>query len=389
MYNKITKQQKGVATLTVSVSVALLMAVAAVGMMRSGMLEQRIAANDLRMREAQEIAERGMAGVISSSSLPSNVQDCPSPNPLGFIEMEGEDFIFSGSNIPGSATSEEYRNLVLWCYNSSNKIYFVRSQAEIPSPKPNEEPVVKAFVEGWFKKRESYFKEEADMPAPFFVKGDFCRKTLNKNGKENKSCNGNFSMGVSQDINPFLPSYGHWLTVTGEYDVSILSQNTNRNQEAPSGAVNKQSLESTAWDNFFSASIEEAKSLANKDDLFYFFKGEDVINNSVVEGGVLGSRESPVVLILERYQQGQNWVCPKLQIEIFGIVYINGSCEVSGWANAKIYGSIISDGSLSDFNATSNHYKFESDVWSNLKSKKSEAFLIPGTWRDFEPEPQP
>lgn len=373
-------RQSGVATLAVSVGVALLMAVAAVGMMRSGLLEQKIAANDLRMREAQEIAERGMARVISSSSLFE--EECPSLNSSGFIEMEREDFIFPNSdNIFGPTTNEAYRNLVLQCYNSSNEIYFVRSQALIPSPEPDKNPVVKAFVEGWFQKRKSLINEGVGLPSVFLVNGDFCKDECNQNGNGGGGPKILNSIGV-----PGVEASG------GTVNIGVFST-YQADKEKPNSVLMMSA--GSAWNYVFDIKFDDAKKMAtqNPGEPFYFFQGVNNINNSVpeVKNGALGSKEKPVVLILEAYLQGsgqnQRSVCPTLGIKVFGVVYIKGPCDyANGWGNAEIYGSVISDGSLDKFTANSEHYKFEETSWNYLKNKKSEAFLVPGTWRDFEPQ---
>lgn len=373
-------RQNGVATLVVSVGVALLMAVAAVGMMRSGMLEQRIAANDLRMREAQEIAERGMARVISSSSLPSNVQDCPSPNPLGFIEMEGEDFIFPGSNIPESATSEEYRNLVLWCYNSSNKIYFVRSQAEIPSPEPDKEPIVKAFVESWFASNTSYLKNSFDKTL-FFTKGDFCPVSNKGGGKNNQKNSCSVNIG---NVETWV-----WAVATGVANVDDLPKNNTKIPEDAGISYKDIGNVNTAWEYAFDVTLAEAKDLARKDPgkPFYYFP-DGGLNNS--DKNFTSSSKNPVVVIFD--SDGRKNNCPKINgdIEIHGVVYINDPnnlCDEIGLGNMKLYGSMISDGDVNGLNGNPTFNKFEGDLSSVLKSDKS--FIIPGTWRDFKPEPQP
>lgn len=376
-------RQSGVATLVVSVGVALLMAVAAVGMMRSGLLEQKIAANDLRMREAQEIAERGMARVISSSSLPSSVKECPSPNSLGFMDLSEENFNSPhSSNVSGLTTNEEYKNLVKLCYKplGGSKIYFVRSQAEIPSPKPDKEPVVKAFVESWFASNTSYLKNSFDKTL-FFTKGDFCPVSNKGGGKNNQKNSCRVNIG---NVETWV-----WAVATGVANVDDLPKNNTKIPEDAGISYKDIGNVNTAWEYAFDVTLAEAKDLARKDPgkPFYYFP-DGGLNNS--DKNFTSSSKNPVVVIFD--SDGSKNNCPKINgnIEIHGVVYINDPnnlCDEIGLGNMKLYGSMISDGDVNRLNSNLTFNKFEGDLSSVLKSDKS--FIIPGTWRDFKPEPQP
>lgn len=378
-------RQRGVATLVVSVGVALLMAVAAVGMMRSGMLEQKIAANDLRMREAQEIAEAGMQYVIASGSAPGN--QCP-PD----LNLSNNNYIFNKidlSSVVGvQTTSESYGVSVRWCHKtlSNTKIYFVRSQAEIPSAEAGKDPVVKAFVESWFIKKKDSFLNDVDVFPPFFVKGDFCPEVV-KNNRSSPSCNGNASIG---DSGAYNQDYGKWVIASGVANVGSLHQkNSQSNKPAgvPSSVIeSNREINSSAWEYAFNVTLAKAKALAleNKGEPFYYF-GNKNVNSSVVGGHKpLGSKTNPIVLIIEKDSKGK---CPNVQLDVYGVVYINGPCDENGWGNAKIYGSVISDGSITKLTGNPTFYKFDATLWSGLVG--SAGFIVPGTWRDFEPEPQP
>lgn len=374
--------QRGVATLVVSVGVALLMAVAAVGMMRSGMLEQKIAANDLRVREAQEIAEAGMEYAIASGLAPSN--QCPSD--LNLIDNK---FNFTSNEnilnqiIAVQTTGEPYRPSIRWCFKelSVGKIYFVRSQAEIPSLEVDRDPVVKAFVEGWFKKRESYFKDGIDAPAPFLVNGNFCK--IIKNGK-NDCSKGNKNLiepPAYQDSN-----YGFWVTASGEAEIDFLVKDNVNLPAKPLIADEKKNIIS-AWGAVFDVSIEEAKALAisNPGQPFYYFGDEMVSSNDLKKGR---SNADPIVLIFDR---DVGVKCPKVNgaSVIYGVIYFRDSknrCKEAGLGNLELHGSIVSDGNIDGINGDPFFYKFDNNTWGALKGWKSEAFIIPGTWRDFEPQ---
>lgn len=386
MHNQAMARQRGVATLVVSVGVALLMAVAAVGMMRSGMLEQRIAANDLRVREAQEIAEAGMEYAIASGLAPSN--QCPSDlnlidNKFNFTSNENRNIL---NQIIAVQTAEEsYSPSIGWCYKELNggKIYFVRSQAEIPSSEVGRDPVVKAFVESWFIKKKDSFLNDVDVFPPFFVKGDFCPEVV-KNKRPSPSCNGNASIG---DLGAYNQDYGKWVIASGVANVDSLHQKNSQSNKpagAPSSVIeSNREINSSAWEYAFNVTLDEAKELAlkNPGEPFYYFGGGNV--NSGVHKNPLGSKTNPIVLIIEKDSKGK---CPNVGLDVYGVVYINGPCDDNnGWGSGEIHGSIISDGSITGLNANTIFYKFDDTLWNGLVG--GAGFVIPGTWRDFEPQP--
>jgi hypothetical protein len=358
MHDQARARQKGVATLVVSVGVALLMAVAAVGMMRSGLLEQKIAANDIRAREAQEIAQAGWEYVLAAGTVTD--QACPSD-----MNISGAAFDFALPENFGlglnQGSGENYIKTISWCYQNSGgeKFYFARSAAKSVNSGAS------AFVEGFFK-RESILNAGIPVLPPFFVNGDFCTA-----GNSNK-CNGNPSI---TGMPPVL--------ATGSVDVSSFGISNSSEYTQPNVLSDKNAT--TAWDYVFGISIEEAKLMAGNapGNPFYYFNDGRNINNST---GDLGSLSSPVVLIVSNPDESK---CSNINgsIKIYGIVYFGGACKANGWGNSTIYGSVVSDGDIYKLNATSNHYKISDESWNALSEKSLGTTLIPGTWKDFEIKP--
>lgn len=381
-----SRRQRGVATLVVSVGVALLMAVAAVGMMRSGLLEQKIAANDLRVREAQEIAEAGIEYMIASGLAPNN--QCPSDlnltdNKFNFISNENRNIL--NQIIAVQTAGESYNPSIRWCYKelSVGKIYFVRSQVDIPSLEVGRDPVVKAFVESWFVKKKDYFLNNIGILPPFFVKGDFCPEVV-KNKNSSPSCNGNASIG---DVGAYNQDYGKWVIASGIANVGSLHEKNSQNNkpaDAPGSVIeNNREINSSAWEYAFNVTLAKAKALAleNQGEPFYYF-GDNNVNPGSAKKNQLGSKTNPIILIIEKNSKGD---CPNVQLDVYGVIYISGPCDVNGWGSGKVYGSIISDGNITGLNANTIFYKFDEALWSGLIG--SAGFVIPGTWRDFDPQP--
>lgn len=161
-----SRRQRGVATLMVSVSIALLMAVAAVGMMRSGMLEQRIAANDMRSREVQELAQAGWDYVMASGNV-GVISECDDPLPINLPKLSIQ--------FPKPETIEELEVEFFGCYKDvgGKRNYRVKSVAR----SKNSNLGISAVVEAIFQRGSLLKLGAEEMASPFLVKGEFCQTT--------------------------------------------------------------------------------------------------------------------------------------------------------------------------------------------------------------------
>lgn len=362
MHNQAMARQRGVATLVVSVGVALLMAVAAVGMMRSGMLEQRIAANDIRAREAQEIAQAGLESIMVSSYVPD--QACVKDSDGALDLRDGQLIAFNGSpSAPideSSQTSKEGYILPLVKGCSFEGYYFVRSQARLSS-NPSE-PIY--FMEAWFQRIESPNLKLDKLP-PILARR-FCAN----------SCTGSPSI----DIPPDSPSYPLWVWITEEESVDTSVFQKSAKDKIPKLNSEKVSVGVSMWDYVFGISLDDAKEMATSSPgkPFYYFSNGKNINSSA---DLISSEKNPVVLILDSNDGGK---CPKINgnIDIYGIVYVSNACKENGWGNAKIIGSVVYDGDIDKLNANPTFIGFSKGGFDAIK-RNSSVFIIPGTWRDF------
>lgn len=348
--------QRGVATLLISVSIALLMAVAAVGMMRSGMLEQRIVANEMRSREAQELAQAGWDYVMASGSVPAEL--C-----LGSSIEEQKYHLkqLSESFADSKPVTTEAKNVEFFgCYKSigGKKIYRVKSVAKsIDSSETT-------FVDAVFRKDSLLSLGSEEMVSSFLVNGDFCF---------NKS-NGNKCLGSIYSTN--VPG----VVATGNISTSDFKD---RNSYFALAEKNKSIDGKTAWSYVFGISFEDAKLMAknNPKNPFYY------ASVNISGGEVLGSREKPVIVILGDKTNGK---CSEIvgNSIIYGIVYVRPECvdDFNGVGNSTIYGSIVADGSINKITGSSSINQFDSGGWNYLVGldKDSMGFLIPGTWKDFD-----
>lgn len=357
MHNQAMARQRGVATLVVSVGVALLMAVAAVGMMRSGMLEQKIAANDIRAREAQEIAQAGLESIMASSYVPAQacVRDANNILDLRDGKLGAFNGIPSVPNSQSQQTSQEsYTQSIKGCYFEGR--YFARSQVKL-----NAEPVkTEYFVEAWFQ-RSSLINNEMAVPPLFFIKGNFC----------SGGCNNSAKIFESYGTSDLEDSPG--VIATGTINVNGIMPYEADEGDPGSNAFGGKS----AWDYVFPGiKLADAKIKANqKSDDGWFYLNDNVHGN-------YGNSITPVIIIVG--EKNGNCVNINGDAVIYGIVYFENGCKANGWGNAKIYGSVVSDGDFDKLTAHSEHRKLSESSWNKLKEANSDGvFVIPGTWKDF------
>ena len=142
------------------------------------------------------------------------------------------------------------------------------------------------------------------------------------------------------------------------------------------------------WDATFNITRSEMETLAgasSSDNIFWFSSGSGDATDSPY-----GSPTSPAILIFED--------CPGFQgnATIIGIIFSDAStCDLQGWGNHKIKGSMIVNGDVTKFTANAVFeaaYIEGSD--SELSSPNDTAFdendfagnikLLPGTWTDTD-----
>lgn len=353
MHNQAMARQRGVATLVVSVGVALLMAVAAVGMMRSGILEQKIAANDIRARKAQEVAQAGLEYVLASNAVPET--NCPSDGNLAFDESN---YLFKEGAVAVSVPvlTSGYPVAISGCSSNASgaTFYFVRSRV-------SSFDTANYFVESWFFRKKSVLNSNLSGLPSLMVVGNVCES------KRNGGC---------LTASSFSGSREGFLDVIATGNVYGLSDSGYVYEERFNLGGND--VLGYVFDS--DLSMDSVKTVQQGKDGIYYFEGNVSINNgSVVD--VKSSEDFPVVVFLGK--DGKN-KCPSINGEVYGIVYIESGCnDLNGWGGAKIHGSVISDGSIDKIAGNAKFHAFSDAGWKAMT--QSATFLLPGTWRDFEP----
>lgn len=128
----------------------------------------------------------------------------------------------------------------------------------------------------------------------------------------------------------------------------------------------------SAWDYVFGISKAEMEALAA-----VTASGVYWIDDSGPFHTNLGSAANPVIVIFEQ--------CARINggTTIYGIVYYDSGCTSNGWGGANIYGSVIYDGDLSHMNANT-ELRFDSDYIDDLLDRTiGMKARVPGTWIDL------
>lgn len=122
---------------------------------------------------------------------------------------------------------------------------------------------------------------------------------------------------------------------------------------------------------------------------FYSFNGNSwhaTPLGSDSQDPVTGLYDDQVILFFSK-----EYGCPTINggagapvIEIYGLVFIDTpDCDLSGWGQVKIYGTLAVNGDLNKFNANVELHDRDLDTFAGSDSPYTVTSLIPGTWRDF------
>jgi hypothetical protein len=129
----------------------------------------------------------------------------------------------------------------------------------------------------------------------------------------------------------------------------------------------------TAWDRVFGVSQSQMQALAGVSGSGVYW-----ITQSTPYSTNLGNL-SPVQSVIAVFTN-----CATINggTQIVGIVYYAGSCSSNGWGGADIYGAVIVDGDVTQLNANT-HLEYDTDyVSSFLDQTVGIKSRVPGTWID-------
>lgn len=183
-------------------------------------------------------------------------------------------------------------------------------------------------------------------------------------------------------INGPLPASGNAITTSqpagcvdpGNFDLS-------------GGTVAYDGFSGTAWDYTFGISKADMYQLASSQaggaqagpGIYYYNDANPPPSPWHLD---LGDANHSVLLIFDLSTD-----CPKINggggVTIYGIVYCNQGLDMQGWGNAHIYGSVITDSSITKFTANTELYGNSNATNSSTYDTAPVVSKIAGSWRDF------
>lgn len=409
------QRQQGAATLIVVSVLAIAMALVALTISNTGVMEQRISGNDLRAREAQEAAEAGLNYGLAwarKHAIPGN------PAAGNFVKTAcpgGNGCPPDPDKIKGSSTGENYGySLEYFKYPSSIKV--VSTAFPVDGSGKKSDDSLSARSETFIKQvPKRLFQGGVVMPPPWVVNGCVAKVTGNPNlllldahSKAILTSLASINLDTMANAALLTPEQllnaalklcldvellGLHLGVNLWVDADVDGVLDDKSAEVGTGIVLEQAKNTDsfkcdagdthcAWNQFFNLSVDATADVAvdvgqvfgESDKIpcgpalsasVYVVNKTNPINASDiidisgdcekitgVDSKTIGAPNNPIILIVPK-EAG----CPKFNggITIFGIVYFESqnACKANGWGGATIYGSVIWEGDVDKPNANS------------------------------------
>ena len=381
-------RQSGAMTLLVGLLLLIGAGILTFSATRTSVIEQRIANNEFRAREAQQAAQAGLEYALAwlAENLWIAGDSEPTPPPVT------------------AASGYVYRTRLTF----TKQINGVCARAQVTA---TTEPEILANAWECFNQTGLFDSTIATtMPPPLAITGCLAEPT---EPAELFVLNANAVMTGSAANASCLPQ--------GSLDISSWSD-TNDNrileplEEGASASFNRTAFGGCpgtlcAWNHLFDMTLDDAKTAASVSGHVYTnhipcgaaappgiyliqttapIDAVDLVGSCSGEDGVdddtIGTPRKPILLIVPK-ESG----CPSFNegVRIHGIVYYESAtaCATQGWGGASVHGSVIWEG---DAGAPATNARFiETDygAGSNLNDAFQTirgATRIPGTWRDWE-----
>lgn len=148
------------------------------------------------------------------------------------------------------------------------------------------------------------------------------------------------------------------------------------------GSLRGEAFEGSAWDYLFAISQAELRAHAAAGDPRFVW-----IDSTTRWDSDVGHPERPVYMVFTRSAG-----CPEVSgaISVYGILYFaeDSGCDSAGWGDATVYGSVVFAGAVEGLSARGRLYH-----WSWVPGHEdgtgldtvSSTHRVPGSWRDWEP----
>jgi hypothetical protein len=331
------KRQRGALTLLLGLLLLMGSSVLTLGAVRVGIMEQRIANNELRAKEAHQAAQAGLDFALAAFADGVAITDPPAVKATN-------DYIYD----------------VRLTIDAHADHTCVVSAAQANNDSSIQSTATECFQQQSLLKR----RPGGGLP-PLLIRGCLGGVTGNPDiyprdcspSDEGEDCT---SVAITASAELECLDTGH-LDLHG-------------------GEIEDEAFSGSAWDQVFDIGKEEFKAIADTGDpQFRWITASSNWHQS------LGSPTEPVYLVFSTAAD-----CPKLNGNptIYGIVYFENAagCRSQGWGGATVYGSVVFDGDLKKLTANSRFHH-----WSRAGSPGEQANLdrvrsasrFPGSWRDW------
>lgn len=400
---------QGFAVLVTIIVMALVMGIIALTASRTGIMEHKIAGNDIRAREAQEAAQAGLEHAISWAA--NNTVNSGTP-------------ITITVPVTGFSSGETYTSTVVLTRLVNSIQVSSRSQA-------NSDNTIFAEAQTQIKQvTKQLFAPGAPTPPPWVLAG--CVTTAPTGTPDAFVLSSTGSTAISgTSAAPSCMQQGHlgvstWSDANnnGVQDSGEVGwEDTNHNGVQDSGENRPSTPFNTAvfsgcpatnctWNHAFDMALSEAKATATTaghvfnssipcgapaigQPSIYIVNNGGPINGADISGScsgtgvtssTIGTPGKPIVLIIP-----SSAGCPKFNggITIYGIVYYETptACASNGWGGATVYGSVLWEGNVDKPNANSKFIEVDYEKLGDLNEVfgvgVDSVTSIPGTWKDF------
>jgi hypothetical protein len=345
MTSRKIKRQRGALTLMLGLLLLMGSTILTLGSVRVGVMEQRIANNELRAKEAQHAAQAGLDYALAVLGDGGNIDDDTAPPAIQATSDYSYDIQLE-SPVPGSNDEN--------CVQSR-----ARARADVS---------IQAVAIECFQQQRLLKGATGGGHAPLVLNGCLEGVTGNPDiyaqdcddAEEDEDCS---SVAITSSATMDCLNTGHL--------------------DLHDGEIEARAFTGSAWDHIFDISKDEFKAIADAGDAqFRWITASSNWHESI------GSPTEPVYLV---FATAAN--CPKLNGNptIYGVVYFENAagCRSQGWGGATVYGTVVFDGDLKKLTANSRFHH-----WSRAGSAGDRASLdrvrsasrIPGSWRDWSEE---
>ncbi|MCG6895751.1 MAG: hypothetical protein LJE60_01390 [Thiocapsa sp.] len=311
---------------------------------RMGVMEQRIANNELRAKEAQQAAQSGLDYALAwlSTNVWSAGTEIPPP--------------------PQISASGDYRYGIRLTLDDRPGCLRVHSEAHATG----DESIYAAATQCFQQKRPLRDAMARGVP-PLVVGGCLSGVTGNANVYPSR-CDPGRDDGCDR------------ASVVSSHPLSCLDPGS---LYLNGGSLRGNAFEGPAWEYLFAISQEEYKARAEDGDPRFLW-----ITSTLRWDSDMGQPKEPIYMVFT-----ESAGCPEVSgsVSVYGIVYFaeDAGCGSRGWGDAAVYGSVVFEDALEGLTARGRLYH-----WSWAVDNEEGASLnivtsthrVPGSWRDWEPD---